>query len=340
MYRTLCFATWILLKLAGVERLFGPAGLTPPGPPFGRYPSSANSSSWTISIDESLHRKNWLGWKDSNLRMAGSKPAALPLGDTPTWNQQPRTRAADSQPVANLSSKGESFSPRAKKAFRRRRQLAQNFAAVIHRLDGQKNTGPSTRQARGTIPRQPIERTRHLRISAPNHAQAVVPSTGRQEAVNCDGRRIPCQFRILKYLRRADTDIRLQNQIVSLWRGQRADTRASGAPRPLPPRPRGRGRIRAHPPPTSVRAPPDLSRGRCRFHKWLSATKQVAASELPPPKPPPTGILLQHADVGAQGCSRWRLAAPGPRARKDPPPRRHRRYPSSAESAHRRAPRS
>jgi len=28
--------------------------------------------------------RNWLGWQDSNLRMAGSKPAALPLGDTPT----------------------------------------------------------------------------------------------------------------------------------------------------------------------------------------------------------------------------------------------------------------
>jgi hypothetical protein len=26
---------------------------------------------------------NWLGWKDSNLRMTGSKPVALPLGDTP-----------------------------------------------------------------------------------------------------------------------------------------------------------------------------------------------------------------------------------------------------------------
>ena len=26
---------------------------------------------------------DWLGWEDSNLRMAGSKPAALPLGDTP-----------------------------------------------------------------------------------------------------------------------------------------------------------------------------------------------------------------------------------------------------------------
>ncbi len=26
----------------------------------------------------------WLGWEDSNPRMAGPKPAALPLGDTPT----------------------------------------------------------------------------------------------------------------------------------------------------------------------------------------------------------------------------------------------------------------
>jgi hypothetical protein len=27
--------------------------------------------------------KIWLGWQDSNLRMLGSKPSALPLGDTP-----------------------------------------------------------------------------------------------------------------------------------------------------------------------------------------------------------------------------------------------------------------
>src|ERR1700723_3135866 len=71
-------------SLAGVEGLFGPAGLTPPGPPFGRYPSSANSSSRTISNRRTAPTAIiWLGWKDSNLRMAGSKPAALPLGDTP-----------------------------------------------------------------------------------------------------------------------------------------------------------------------------------------------------------------------------------------------------------------
>jgi hypothetical protein len=27
----------------------------------------------------------WLGWQDSNLRMPGSKPGALPLGDTPIF---------------------------------------------------------------------------------------------------------------------------------------------------------------------------------------------------------------------------------------------------------------
>lgn len=32
---------------------------------------------------ERTHEKRWLGWLDSNQRMAGSKPAALPLGDTP-----------------------------------------------------------------------------------------------------------------------------------------------------------------------------------------------------------------------------------------------------------------
>src|ERR1700728_467658 len=38
-----------------------------------------------LALSHLPHRTGvgWLGWKDSNLRMAGSKPAALPLGDTP-----------------------------------------------------------------------------------------------------------------------------------------------------------------------------------------------------------------------------------------------------------------
>ena len=35
----------------------------------------------------SIYRK-WLGWQDSNLRMPGSKPGALPLGDTPIFTKR------------------------------------------------------------------------------------------------------------------------------------------------------------------------------------------------------------------------------------------------------------
>jgi integrase len=45
--------------------------------------SSVRSLSYCFDLPKDL-AESWLGWKDSNLRMAGSKPAALPLGDTPT----------------------------------------------------------------------------------------------------------------------------------------------------------------------------------------------------------------------------------------------------------------
>ncbi len=38
-----------------------------------------------LQIDQKsiIQANKWLGWQDSNLRMPGSKPGALPLGDTP-----------------------------------------------------------------------------------------------------------------------------------------------------------------------------------------------------------------------------------------------------------------
>src|ERR1700736_1006910 len=51
--------------MAGVEGLFGPAGLTPPGPPFGRYPSVPNSHSRAVSNRQIAPTVTlWLGWKD------------------------------------------------------------------------------------------------------------------------------------------------------------------------------------------------------------------------------------------------------------------------------------
>ncbi len=45
-----------------------------------------------LAFTSRLPPRDWLGWKDSNLRMAGSKPAALPLGDTPTALKLTRCR--------------------------------------------------------------------------------------------------------------------------------------------------------------------------------------------------------------------------------------------------------
>src|SRR6202046_4232378 len=53
----------------------------------------------------------WLGWKDSNLRMAGSKPAALPLGATPTWKKTDDRHQPDRHPP----NEGESSTPGARK---------------------------------------------------------------------------------------------------------------------------------------------------------------------------------------------------------------------------------
>jgi hypothetical protein len=54
-----------------------------------RVSVSAGGKSCARVLDPCSQGRNrpfsgWLGWLDSNQRMAGSKPAALPLGDTPT----------------------------------------------------------------------------------------------------------------------------------------------------------------------------------------------------------------------------------------------------------------
>ena len=45
----------------------------------------------TLPGNRSAERKSWLGRQDSNLRMTGSKPVALPLGDAPKITRSNRT---------------------------------------------------------------------------------------------------------------------------------------------------------------------------------------------------------------------------------------------------------
>ena len=115
-----------------------------------------------------------------------------------------------SQPAANLSSKGESFNPRTQETIHRR-------AALRARISRPRSTDSTAKKTQAPVPvrratpkpdSQSSARATsgYRRLTTP---QAVVPPTRRQETVNCDGRRIPCQFRILKYFRRPHHHIRL-----------------------------------------------------------------------------------------------------------------------------------
>ena len=69
--------------------------------------ASARGSASDCSCKRKLRKpcsKKWLGWQDSNLRMAGSKPAALPLGDTPAVSHSHR---ADQPRIRSIACNGE-----------------------------------------------------------------------------------------------------------------------------------------------------------------------------------------------------------------------------------------
>src|SRR6202789_3199127 len=151
----------------------------------------------------------------------GIKTRCLTAWRHPNGINNQRTRSSRFSACRQSFKQGRVVQSASQKSIQLRRQPPHNLQSTLNRLDGQKNTGPGPRQASRAITRQPVERTPDLWKSAPYHAQAVVSSTRRQETVNCDGRGISCQFRILKYFRRAHPDIRLENQVVSLRRGQR-----------------------------------------------------------------------------------------------------------------------
>lgn len=64
----------------GDERCYGRVCLT-----FRRAAQATRFMNLKPLIFKDLGKKPRLGWKDSNLRMAVPKTAALPLGDTPAY---------------------------------------------------------------------------------------------------------------------------------------------------------------------------------------------------------------------------------------------------------------
>src|SRR5271154_723759 len=141
-----------------------------------------------LFCDIDLAQNGWGGrirtsvWRDQNplpYRLA------TPQLDNQSSAHARRRRSTGRQPLKQ----GRVVQSARQECFESRRQLTRDVAA-FGRLTGDENTGPRAGQAHRAEPREPIDRVSHLGISATHHSQAIVPGTGRQETVNCDGRRI------------------------------------------------------------------------------------------------------------------------------------------------------
>src|SRR5690349_14210918 len=120
----------------------------------------------------------WLGWKDSNLRMAGSKPAALPLGDTPTTSSTRRTGAKLFQERRLIETARHVSAPRVRNA---RRDALRVFDAGELR----EHTGARTREPGRRMPAQPIQSLSHRRKPGTNDPFAIVTPARFQKAAHC-----------------------------------------------------------------------------------------------------------------------------------------------------------
>ena len=150
------------------------------------------------------------------------------------------------------------------------------------------------RRFRSALPRQIHEANQALqrsRIAAAHGGRAVVAATRREKGAYCRDGGITCQFRGLKDLRRAHCSLRFDHQIVPSP-GSRP---ASAARRRLRPRPPSRARRTARRRRASARARQLVDRQTAAARVAFSATSTVAASELPPPRPPCTGMRLSSS---------------------------------------------
>src|ERR1700733_10583929 len=119
--------------------------------------------------------------------MAGSKPAALPLGDTPTKSL---VHGRSIQPSRDKS----------RPALRHtHRHLPGSRLACKCCEDARARTG----EMRRCRLRKPFKRCANFRVTRTNHALAIVVTARLEKAAYCDKRGITCQFRGLEDFRRA-----------------------------------------------------------------------------------------------------------------------------------------
>ena len=162
--------------------------------------------------------------------MAGSKPAALPLGDTPA-NLPPHRPYSISMQRRAIHSAGHEAAPCDPARAPRCRSASAALANAANTHD------PRPRQPRRREAPQPLQRRADLRVARAHHRLEVVPATPFEKAAYCDEGRISCQFRGLEYFARCPPRPRDAAGQTSAPAAPRASA-APRAPRPRPMSPR------------------------------------------------------------------------------------------------------
>src|SRR5688572_21981996 len=132
--------------------------------------------------------------------MAGSKPAALPLGDAPTafkktlWRIERASTGFVRQPIQQRRAvHAAHYITGPTRGHARRRALCRSL--IGH---GDKHAGTSAGQPRFPKFTQPIKRFGDLATTLADYRGAVVTTTPRKKVAYCRDGGITCQFRILK----------------------------------------------------------------------------------------------------------------------------------------------
>ena len=147
----------------------------------------------------------------------------------------------------------------------------------------------------------------HLGTAPGHHRLAIVATTCLQEAANCRLGGFPCQFRSLKHLGGRDADPRKHDGEVPFGQFQGGQS----LPDPFAPGAFPRGRRTARPPRARARVPRATTAASRKPQISLRATSVVAASELPPPRPPWTGMCFSSRMSTPNGQAAGRLQPPG-----------------------------
>src|SRR5215831_7170494 len=137
--------------------------------------------------------RTWLGWKDSNLRMAGSKPAALPLGDTPASARQcgkvagaHLTAASGKAPAPQLLMQRRGIQAPHHEALPAIGNPCREPLSLGRGPEGGEDAGSRAREVRRRRAPEPLQGFGHLRHAGSHHRLAVVPPTRLKKVAYCD----------------------------------------------------------------------------------------------------------------------------------------------------------